>query len=100
MKWCMVAAVAVSFLCGGMAFAQDDNLDLDALLGDFETADAPAAEAVPAAEAAAEEFAPAAEAVPVDEAIPAEAAPAAEILAEEPPALAEEVPAAVEAPGS
>ncbi|HPC19435.1 MAG: hypothetical protein KBC66_09335 [Kiritimatiellae bacterium] len=97
MKWCMVAAMAVSLLCGGVALAQEDDFDLDALLGDFETADAPAAEAVPAAEAAAEEFAPAAEAVPVDEAIPAEAAPAAEILAEEPPALAEEVPAAVEA---
>ena len=34
MKWCMVAAMAVSFLFGGMAFAQDDDFDLDALLGD------------------------------------------------------------------
>ena len=97
MKWCMVAAMAVSFLCGSMAFAQEDNLDLDALLGDVGApteqaaeAAAPAAE-VPAgavAEAAAEEavadpFA-GIEAAPVAEAAPAAeevAAPAEEVAA-------------------
>ena len=34
MKWCMVAAIAVSLLFSGMAFAQGDDFDLDALLGD------------------------------------------------------------------
>ena len=36
MKWCMVAAIAVSllFIFSGMAFAQGDDFDLDALLGD------------------------------------------------------------------
>ena len=34
MKWFMVVAMAVSFLFGGMARAQEDNFDLDALLGD------------------------------------------------------------------
>lgn len=34
MKWCMVAAMAVSLLCVGVAGAQEDGFDLDALLGD------------------------------------------------------------------
>ena len=71
MKWCMVAAMAVSLLFGGAARAQEDNLDLDALLGDMDSAAAPAAEAAaPAVEesvAATDEFAAPAE-------VPAEAA--------------------------
>ena len=50
MKWCMVAAMAVSLLFGGAARAQEENLDLDALLGDMDTAAAPAAEAAAPAE--------------------------------------------------
>ena len=62
MKWCMVAAMAVSFLCGSMAFAQEDNLDLDALLGDVGAPTEQAAEAVaPAAEVPAEAVAAPAE---------------------------------------
>ncbi len=101
MKWCMVAAVAVSFLCGGMASAQDDNLDLDALLGDVgaateETvADAPAAVAVEAP--AAEEAAPAAEAVAAETAEPAEAAADPFAGLEAAPAAEETAPAAEEA---
>ena len=88
MKWCMVAAMAVSLLFGGVAQAQDDNFDLDALLGDAgasgETAPADAA-AVPAVDEAA--VAPAAEALPEEAAAPAEElAPAAEAV----PAVAEE----------
>ena len=99
MKWCMVAAVAVSFLCGGMAFAQDDNLDLDALLGDVGAA---TEEAVADAPAAVAEEAPAAEAVAAEEAAPvaAEAAadPFADFAAEEAAPVAEEVaPVAEEA---
>ena len=52
MKWCMVAAMAVSFLCGSMAFAQEDDLDLDALLGDVGAPAEQAAVAAPAADAA------------------------------------------------
>ena len=94
MKWCMVAAMAVSFLFGSMAFAQEDDLDLDALLGDVgttneqtaEAAPVPAAAEAPTAEVAADPFAapaaevaPAAESVPVAETAPvAEAAPSAE----------------------
>ena len=52
MKWCMVAAMAVSLLFGSMAFAQEDNLDLDALLGDAGTTTEPAAQPAAAAEAA------------------------------------------------
>ena len=89
MKWCMVAAMAVSFLCGGMAFAQDDNLDLDALLGDVGAA---TEEAVAEAPAAVAEEAPAAEAVAADVAEPAEAAadPFADFAAEEAAPAAEE----------
>ncbi len=58
MKWCMVAAMAVSFLFSGMAFAQDDDFDLDALLGDVGAATEETAEAAaPAAEEAAAEVA-------------------------------------------
>ena len=97
MKWCMVAAMAVSFLCGGMAFAQDDNLDLDALLGDVGAA---TEEAVADAPAAVAEEAPAAEAVAADVAAPAEAAadPFADFAAEEAaPAVEEAAPVAEEA---
>ncbi len=69
MKLCMVAAMAVSLLSGSMAFAQEDDFDLDALLGDVgtvETVDAAADAAAPAAEAV---EAPAAEAeAPADDA--------------------------------
>ena len=81
MKWCMVAAMAVSFLCGGMAFAQDDDFDLDALLGDVGTAaEAPAEAAAPAAEEAAAEAVAAAE--PAAEEAVAEAAEVAEAAAD------------------
>ena len=79
MKWCMVAAMAVSFLCGSMAFAQEDNLDLDALLGDVGAPTEQAAEA--AAPAVDAEAAPAA-AVPA-EAVAAPAEEAVEAVAEE-----------------
>ena len=100
MKWCMVAAMAVSFLCGSMAFAQEDNLDLDALLGDVGAPTEQAAEAAaPAAEVPAEAVAAPAEeaAAPAEEAVAdpfagLEAAPAAEAapMAEEVAAPAEE----------
>ena len=99
MKWCMVAAMAVSFLFGGMAFAQDDNLDLEALLGDVgaateEPAAAPAAEAAaPAAEETVAEAPAPVEAAPVAE----EAAPAAEEAVADPFADLEAAPAVEEA---
>ena len=43
MKWCMVAAMSVSLLFGSMAFAQEDDFDLDALLGDVGTEEPAAA---------------------------------------------------------
>ncbi|MGD9612554.1 MAG: hypothetical protein AB7V22_06585 [Kiritimatiellia bacterium] len=62
MKWCMVAAMAVSFMFSGMAFAQEDDFDLDALLGDVGAATEESAEAAaPAAEEAVAEGAEAAE---------------------------------------
>ena len=111
MKWFMVAAVAVSFLFGGMAFAQEDDFDLDALLGDVGAATEPAAEAaadaaVPAVAeeavpAAAEEVAPVAEeaASAADEAVLEEAAAPAEEVAVDPFAdlAAEAAPVAEEA---
>ena len=90
MKWCMVAAVAVSFLCGGMAFAHDDNLDLDALLGDVGAA---TEEAVADPFAAVAEEAPAAEAVAAEEAAPVAAEAAADPFAD---FAAEEAAPAVE----
>ena len=89
MKWCMVAAMAVSLLIGNMAFAQEDNLDLDALLGDAGTTSAPAADAAAVA-------APAETAAPAEAAAPVEAAPVAEPVATE-AAPIEEAPAAVPA---
>ena len=82
MKWFMIAAMAVSFLFGGMAFAQEDNFDLDALLGDMDSAAAPAEAGAPAAAdaavapAAAEEVAAPAEEAVVEEAAPVADAPA------------------------
>jgi general secretion pathway protein D len=86
MKWCMVAAMAVSLLFGSMAFAQKDDFDLDALLGDVgtttsapaavDTADvavAPAAE-TPAPAAVEEAIVPAAEAAAADASATAETA--------------------------
>lgn len=70
MKWFMVAAMAVSLMMGGVARAQEDGFDLDALLGDF---DSPAEETAEAADAFADDTAEA----PVDEAFaeaPAEGA--------------------------
>ncbi|HRT05280.1 MAG TPA: hypothetical protein P5204_06240 [Kiritimatiellia bacterium] len=99
MKWCMVAAMAVSFLCGGMAFAQDDDFDLDALLGDVGTAaEAPAEAAAPAAEEAAAEAVAAAE--PAAEEAVAEAVAAVEPAAEEAVAEAAEVAEAAADPFS
>ncbi len=89
MKWCMVAAMAVSLLIGNMAFAQEDNLDLDALLGDAGTTSAPAADAAAVA-------APAETAAPAEAAAPVEAAPVAEPVATE-AAPIEEAPTAVPA---
>ena len=100
MKWCMVAAMAVSLLFGSMAFAQEDNLDLDALLGDAGTTTEPAAQPAAAAEAAPAAEAPA-EAMPVEAAV--EAAPAeemaapAEAVAETPAPVAEEAAPVAEA---
>lgn len=69
MKWFMIAVMAVSFSFGGMAFAQEDDFDLDALLGDVGTTEqAPAGGPEAAVEPAAEEAAVA------DVAAPAEAA--------------------------
>jgi general secretion pathway protein D len=109
MKWCMVATMAVSLLFGSMAFAQEDNFDLDALLGDVgatgpvaatDSAVAPVVEAAAAEVAApAEAGAPAAEAVAAVEAAPASdpfAEPAADPFAE--PAAA--APAADVAPSA
>ena len=100
MKWCMVAAVAVSLLFGGVAQAQEDNFDLDALLGDMDSAAAPAEAGAPAsadaavAPAAAEEVAAPAEAVAEEIAPVAEEAaadPFADLAAEEPAAAPEAV---------
>ena len=85
MKWCMVAAMAVSLVFGSVAFAQEDNFDLDALLGDV------------GSNQAAEAAAPAAEAVPT-EAVPAEAAPEAAPVAEAAAPAEAEVAAAEPAP--
>ena len=103
MKWCMVAAMAVSLLFGGVAQAQEDNFDLDALLGDVDSATAPA-EATPApaaveapaapADVAVEEAAATAEATTEDVAVAAElaveeVAATAEVTTEEVAATAE-----------
>ena len=107
MKWFMIAAMAVSFLFGGMAFAQEDNFDLDALLGDVgapaaDAAAAPAvepaaADAVPAAEPAAAELAPEAAAPAVEAAADEFAAPAEAPAVE---AAADEFAAPAEAPAA
>ena len=94
MKWFIVAAMAVSFLLGGVARAQEDNFDLDALLGDVGTTAEAADEAPAPAEPAVVEEAPAAAdevAAPAEEAVAADpfAAPAEEAVAE--------IPAAAEA---
>jgi len=91
MKWCMVAAMAVSLLFSGMAWAQEDDFDLDALLGDVGTEEvaeaAPAVEetvieeAVVVEEAVAEEAV--AEGVAVEE-VAVEAAPAEEVVEADP----------------
>lgn len=61
MKWCMIAAITVALLFGSTAWAQDDDFDLDALLGDFDSSptqvDDAAAQAEPAAEAMPEDVA-------------------------------------------
>jgi general secretion pathway protein D len=49
MKWCMVAAMTVSLLFGSVAWAQEDGFDLDALLGDFDSAPEQVEESEPAA---------------------------------------------------
>ncbi len=95
MKWCMVAAMALSLGLGGVARAQDDNLDLDALLGDFDSAPeqveaAPAADAAPVEPAAADAMTEAAPA----EADPFAAEPAA---AEADPFAADAAPAEADA---
>ena len=83
MKWCMVAAMAVSLLFGGVARAQEDNFDLDALLGDMDSAAAPAEAGAPAAADAAVAPAAAEEvAVPAEEVVAEEAAPVADAAAE------------------
>jgi general secretion pathway protein D len=88
MKWFMVAAMAVSLLFGGAAWAEEDNFDLDALLGDTASATNPADAAAPA-DAPAADVAPAAEEVTAPVAEEAVAAPAEEAL----PVVAEEVSA-------
>lgn len=90
MKWCMVAAMAVSVLMGSMAWAQEDNFDLDALLGDAGTAEPAVAEADAAA--------PVAAAATEEVAVVEEAAVPAESMTEEVVAPAEEaVPVAEDA---
>ncbi len=94
MKWCMVAAMAVSLLFGSMSFAQEDNLDLDALLGDVgSTAEQAPDAAAPAVEPAAEEAAPVAEAPVEEAAVAEEIAPVAEAPAEEAAVAEEAAPA-------
>ena len=104
MKWCMVAAMTVALLFGSVALAQDDGFDLDALLGDADTATASVADAtadVAVAEAPAEE----AEAVadefvsetPVAEVADEFAAPAEEPVAEADPFADQAAEPAVEA---
>ncbi len=98
MKWCMVAAMAVSLCLGGVARAQDDNLDLDALLGDFESAPeqaeaAPAAESAPVADAVLPDAAPAEAAVAAEEPAASEDPFAASAEAEAAPSEAEAAPA-------
>ena len=55
MKWFMVSAMTVALLFGSAALAQEDDFDLDALLGDFDSppaeVDVTAADSAPAAEA-------------------------------------------------
>ena len=103
MKWCMVAAMAVSLLFGGVAQAQEDNFDLDALLGEVDSATPPAEAAAPAAveeaaapvdeSVAADPFAdfadeaPASDAAPIEEAAPV-AAEEADVFAAEEEAVA------------
>jgi len=57
MKWCIVATMAVSLLFSGMAWAQEDDFDLDALLGDVGAPTDQAAEAPPVAEEVVEDVA-------------------------------------------
>lgn len=77
MKWFMVSAMTVALLFGSVALAQEDDFDLDALLGDF---DSPPAEVD---ETAAEN---ALTAEPVEEAVAEiEPAAAAEAVAEADP---------------
>ena len=97
MKWFMVSAMTVALLFGSAALAQEDDFDLDALLGDFDSppaeVDETAAEPVPAAEAVEEAVAesePVAAVEAVEDAA-AEADPFAELdAAEEPVAEAVE----------
>ncbi|MDY0149031.1 MAG: hypothetical protein RBT03_02970, partial [Kiritimatiellia bacterium] len=80
MKWCIVAAMTVALLFGNVAGAQDDEFDLDALLGDFDSPPAQVDDASVEAEAVAE-AAPLGEIESGDEEIPediAEMAPSTE----------------------
>ena len=53
MKWCIVAAMTVSLLFSGMALGQEDDFDLDALLGDVGVEEAVVGEVAPDTGAAA-----------------------------------------------
>lgn len=97
MKWCMVAAMTVALLFGNVAWAQDDDFDLDALLGDFDSppaqVDEVTAEAEPAAEAMLDDIA---EVAPSDEdagidSDPFAAEEAAALTADEPAVSTEDV---------
>jgi len=90
MKWCMVATMAVSLLFSGMAWAQEDDFDLDALLGDVGTEEVTEAEPVAeeamveeavAVEAPAEDLAVVEENAVVEESV--EVDPFADLAAEE-----------------
>lgn len=91
MKWCMVAAVVFSLAMGGVAFAQDEDIDLDSLLGDFNDS-APAEQAVEATSEVAEDVAEAAEATADVAEVAADVATAVEPVAVEEAAVVEEDP--------
>jgi len=89
MKWCIVAAMAVSLLFSGLAWAQEDDFDLDALLGDVGAPTDQAAEAAPVMEEAVEEVAE--EAAPVAEEVVEAAVVTEEAVGEDVAALADDL---------
>jgi len=92
MKWCIVATMAVSILFSGMAWAQEDNFDLDALLGDVGAPTDQAAEAAPVVEEAmGEDVAALADDLAVEEIAEEAAVIAEEAVEEDVAALADDL---------